>query len=92
MDFKTDETIHYQEGATVKQPETMGELRKALAAVFAGALNGDIKEGQGRLALNAATRITENFQAELRSRKLAHEMGLKVGELGSQPINVLSDK
>lgn len=71
----------------MKQPTTMGELRQALAAVFAGALNGDIKESEGRLALNAATRITENFQAELRARKLAHEMQQQTVPLGEQPIN-----
>lgn len=55
----------------MKVPKTTGQLREALANILAGAMNGDVKEKEGRLALTAATRITESFQAELRSRQLA---------------------
>ncbi len=55
----------------MKVPKTTGQLRTSLANILAGALNGDIKEKEGRLALTAATRITESFQAESRMRQLA---------------------
>lgn len=55
----------------MKTPKTTGQLRDALANILAGALNGDVKEKEGRLALTAATRITESFQAETRMRQLA---------------------
>lgn len=49
----------------------MPELREALAYIMAGAINGDVKNEDGRLALNAATRIIESVQAETRARALA---------------------
>ena len=56
----------------MKPPKTMPELRDALAHIMAGALNGDVKMDEGRLALNAATRIIESVQAETRARALAY--------------------
>lgn len=55
----------------MKAPKTMPELREALANIMAGAINGDVKMDEGRLALNAATRIIESVQAETRARALA---------------------
>ena len=55
----------------MKAPKTMPELRDALAHIMAGAINGDVKMDEGRLALNAATRIIESVQAETRARALA---------------------
>ena len=55
----------------MKAPKTMPELRDALANIMAGAINGDVKMDEGRLALNAATRIIESIQAETRARALA---------------------
>ena len=55
----------------MKAPKTMPELREALAYIMAGAINGDVKLDEGRLALNAATRIIECVQAETRARALA---------------------
>lgn len=55
----------------MKAPKTMPELREALAYIMAGAVNGDVKMDEGRLALNAATRIIESVQAETRARALA---------------------
>ena len=55
----------------MKAPKTMPELREALAYIMAGAINGDVKQDEGRLALNAATRIIESVQAETRARALA---------------------
>lgn len=55
----------------MKAPKTMPELRDALAHIMAGAINGDVKLDEGRLALNAATRIIESVQAETRARALA---------------------
>ena len=55
----------------MKIPKTTGQLRDGIAAIFAGALNGDVKEREGRLAMQAATRLTESFQAESRMRQLA---------------------
>lgn len=55
----------------MKPPKTMAELRDALAHIMAGAINGDVKMDEGRLALNAATRIIESVQAETRARALA---------------------
>jgi hypothetical protein len=55
----------------MKAPKTMPELREALAFIMAGAINGDIKQDEGRMALNAATRIIESVQAETRARALA---------------------
>lgn len=52
-------------------PRSMPELRDALAHIMAGALNGDVKPDDGRIALNAATRIIESVQAETRARALA---------------------
>ena len=55
----------------MKSPKTMPELREALAYIMAGAINGDVKQDEGRMALNAATRIIESVQAETRARALA---------------------
>ena len=55
----------------MKAPKTMPELREALASIMAGAINGDVKQDEGRLALNAATRIIESVQAETRARALS---------------------
>jgi hypothetical protein len=55
----------------MKAPKTMPELREALGFIMAGAINGDVKMDEGRLALNAATRIIESVQAETRARALA---------------------
>ena len=55
----------------MKAPKTMPELRDALAHIMAGAINGDVKMDEGRLALNAATSIIESVQAETRARALA---------------------
>lgn len=55
----------------MKAPKTMSELREALGYIMAGAINGDIKQDEGRMALNAATRIIEAVQAETRARALA---------------------
>lgn len=55
----------------MKAPKTMSELREALAYIMAGAINGDVKQDEGRMALNAATRIIESVQAETRARALA---------------------
>ena len=56
----------------MKAPKTMPELREALAYIMAGAINGDVKQEDGRMALNAATRIIESVQAETRARALAY--------------------
>lgn len=50
-------------------------MREALAFIMAGAINGDVKMDEGRLALNAATRIIESIQAETRARALAFASG-----------------
>lgn len=55
----------------MKPPKTMHELTDALAHIMAGAINGDVKESEARIALNAATRIVEAVQAETRVRALA---------------------
>ena len=55
----------------MKAPKTLPQLREALANIMAGAVNGDVKMDEGRLALNAATRIIESMQAETRARALA---------------------
>lgn len=55
----------------MRAPKTMPELREALSMIMAGAINGDVNESEGRLALNAATRIIESIQAETRARALA---------------------
>ena len=74
----------------MKIPKTTGQLRETLASIMAGARNGDIKEKEGRLALTAATRITESFQAESRMRALAmaaREAPIPMGmqKIGEQP-------
>lgn len=55
----------------MRPPKTMHELTDALAHIMAGAINGDVKESEARIALNAATRIVEAVQAETRVRALA---------------------
>lgn len=55
----------------MKAPKTVPELHEALANIMAGAINGDVKMDEGRLAVNAATRIIELMQAETRARALA---------------------
>jgi hypothetical protein len=56
----------------------MPELRLALSQIMAGALNGDVRLDEGRLALNAATRMIESLQAETRARALAHAIGSQI--------------
>lgn len=70
----------------MKIPKTTGQLRETLAAIMAGALNGDIKEKEGRIALTAATRITESFQAESRMRSLAIAAREQPVPMGQQNI------
>lgn len=55
----------------MRAPKTIPELTEALANIMAGAINGDVKESEARIALNAATRIVEAVQAETRVRALA---------------------
>jgi hypothetical protein len=82
-----------------KTPETMPELRQTLASMMAGALNGTVNAENGRLALNAATRIIESVQAETRARTLAHvskkhideDMPLNVGMFKTQLIEANND-
>lgn len=64
----------------MKAPKTMPELRDALAHIMAGAINGDVKMDEGRLALNAATRIIESVQAETRARALAAATNTVIAE------------
>jgi hypothetical protein len=64
----------------MKAPKTMPELREALAFIMAGAINGDVKMDEGRLALNAATRIIESLQAETRARALAFATNTTINE------------
>ena len=70
----------------MKAPKTTGQLRDALANILAGAINGDISEREGRIALNAATRITESFQAETRMRAISLSAGNVPVPLGKQVI------
>lgn len=51
-------------------PKTMPELRSVLADLMVKAVDGKVKHEDGRLALNAATRIIESVQAETRARAL----------------------
>lgn len=55
----------------MRAPKSMHELTEALSNIMAGAINGDVKESEARIALNAATRIIEAVQAETRVRALA---------------------
>jgi hypothetical protein len=55
----------------MKAPKNIHELTEALSFIMAGAINGDVKESEARIALNAATRIIEAVQAETRVRALA---------------------
>lgn len=71
----------------MKQPNTMGELRQVLAAIMVGVVNGDVKNNEARTALMAATRITENYQAELRAKALNHQAGTVSVPVGETPIN-----
>lgn len=71
----------------MKQPSTMGELRQVLAAIMVGVVNGDVKNNEARTALTAATRITENYQAELRAKTLAQQAGQVSLPIGETPIN-----
>lgn len=68
----------------MKAPKTTGQLRQSLAHILAGVVNGDIKEREARVALTAATRITESFQAEARIRQIAilnKEVPAQMGDL-----------
>lgn len=56
----------------MKAPKSLHELTEALSFIMAGAINGDVKESEARIALNAATRIIEAVQAETRIRALAY--------------------
>ena len=67
----------------MKAAKTTGELMSSLSFIMAGAINGDVKEKEGRLALNAATRMTELMQAESRIRVIQHKIGEKVSQIGS---------
>lgn len=73
----------------MKPPKTTGQLRDALANILAGAINGDVKLNEGRLALTAATRITESFQAESRMRLLALQLKESPVPMGQQQIGGL---
>lgn len=77
----------------MKAPKTLPQLREALANIMAGAVNGDIKMDEGRLALNAATRIIESMQAETRARALAFASKQVINEVISLdgPIFVLDE-
>ena len=55
----------------MRAPKSLHELTEALSNIMAGAINGDVKESEARIALNAATRIIEAVQAETRVRALA---------------------
>jgi len=55
----------------MKPPKNFAQLNEALAMIMAGAINGDVKEADARIALNAATRLIESVQAETRVRALA---------------------
>lgn len=55
----------------MKPPKNAAELQEALSFIMAGALNGDVKQDEGRLALNAATRKIELMQAETRAKALS---------------------
>lgn len=57
-----------------------------VATIFAGAINGDIDEKRGRLALKAANVFAELHQAENRSRLIAHQVGEAVQRFGATPI------
>lgn len=69
----------------MKPPKTMPEFQDALSYIMAGAINGDVKLDEGRLALNAATRKIEALQAEIRARALAFAMKQQIQEV--MPIN-----
>lgn len=66
-------------------PQSIPELTQALASIMAGAINGDVKESEARIALNAATRIIEVVQAETRIRALAFATKHTVAE--NIPLN-----
>lgn len=66
--------------------KTMGDLRRSLANIMQGSMNGKVKEKEGRLAINAATRIIESFQAESRSRLISQNLKETVHALGEQPL------
>lgn len=55
----------------MKAPENLHELTSALSQIMAGAINGTLEREDGKIALNAATRIVEVIQAETRVRALA---------------------
>jgi ribosomal protein L10 len=71
----------------VKIAKTTGELQNQLAQILAGAINGDIDEKRGRMALNAATRIVELGQMETRTRMVARQLGEVVVPLGQMSIS-----
>ena len=76
----------------MKAPKTMHELTEALSYIMAGAINGDVKEAEGRLALNAATRIIEAVQAETRVRALAFATNQKIAPTFSLTSPVWPDQ
>ena len=55
----------------MKAPKTMPELREALAFIMAGAINGDVKQDEGRMALNAAFATNQRIDPTM---KLAGEI------------------
>lgn len=69
----------------MKPPKSMHELTDALSYIMAGAINGDVKESEARIALNAATRIIEAVQAETRVRALAFATRIVLQE--NLPLN-----
>jgi len=75
----------------MKSATTMGELRAQCAEVFAKAMNGQIDEKRGRLALKAAAITAELYQAETRSRLVAAQLKETVRPLGSQSLGGEAD-
>jgi hypothetical protein len=66
--------------------KTMGGLRNKLAEIMELASAGKLEEKDGRMALNAATRIVDSFQAESRARLISLQLGEKVSNMGAQVI------
>lgn len=71
----------------MKPAKTMGELRSQLTEILAKAVDGKMDEKNGRLAINAATRVIESFQAECRSRLIAVQLKETAHTMGSTPLD-----
>lgn len=71
----------------MKIAKTMGELRSQCATILAGAMNGDVDEKRGRLALKAAAVTAELYQAETRSRLVSAQLKEAIFPLGDQPLD-----